>query len=161
MPIADVPLLGYKVTIDKEITTLPKGVAASDSWYRTFAPQSGVVGWDYWTITVQVRVFDSPKDAHSYVTAYDCAQQAQAGELIQEVSSVASGDVSKGCNTTFTDPTSGKTGRELVQMTATRNVGIVVFLVPRDRAVTDQKAFETVALFVQRQIDIVDRVAPR
>lgn len=155
IPLGEFPITGYKVIDDGA-----RGASTNTdfTWYRRFGPFSPA---DYYWVSVTVYIYSSATTARERFLANATTCVYGHPDLVPassvELTAPSSGELVHACIFHFT----GNSSDVYTYETLTRNVLITVGDNPRLRTITDATAISTLADVAKKQIEILERVAPR
>lgn len=151
LPLGEFPIAGYKVLADES-----RSGDATFSWYRQFGPFSS---GDYFWVSAEVFVYRSATAAREAfvprMTKCDYGRPDTLPVSSVELTAPPSGELVHACLFHFAS------GGVYTYETLSRNVIISSSDNPRLLSITDANAITTVADVAKKQIDILERVAPR
>lgn len=151
LPLGEFPIAGYKVLADQS-----RGGDPTFSWYRQFGPFSS---GDYFWVSVEIFVYRSATAAHdsfvSQMTKCDYGRPESVPVSSVELTAPPSGELVHACLFHFAN------GGVYAYETLSRNVIIMSSDNPRLLTITDAAAVTMAADVAKKQIDILERVAPR
>jgi hypothetical protein len=146
IPPAEFPFANYQVSLDEAVE--------STGWVREFSSETA----NYYHLRVVVFVGRPNHAGTSDVAAEDCSYTDSQGRPVTTATLPAEvvGDGAKACRIGI-----GPRIRLYVYVTADRNVTVYVDANPRYSEVTDASALADLVIVARRQLQIIDRVAPR
>lgn len=150
MSLADLPFVGWKISEDKE-----RPFPAGHAWVRGFTAPKGS---DIYGVSLIVTVSESgiTRAYGANAIAYSCSSDNE--DLSQAVSGPSLGEYSIICQ--VTSKQHPERPADFAYTVVSRNVTIVVVLVSSKSASNDATLAQTIAI-MKKQLDILERVAPR